>query len=148
MKKVRVITSAAMLGLLSIGTMTFMSCTKDCEVGYEGSNCKTLSREKFIGDWEGTDQCSSGSYDIDIAVSTSSVDEVTVNIANLGGFGGTVSVKGVMTGTNSLSIASQSVGGGRTLSGNMNVSGNQLTLQYTVQGTNGSDVCNGAYTKK
>ena len=31
--------------------MTTSSCTKTCDAGYEGSDCKTLVRAKYLGTW-------------------------------------------------------------------------------------------------
>lgn len=148
MKKVRVIASAALLTLTAFSAVTFTSCDKECEVGYEGSNCKTLSREKFLGSWKGDDQCGTGLYrDITVRIEPASGNEVTVLVTNMGGFGTSVVLNGTMTGMNSISIASQSTGANRTLRGDITMSGNDLRISYTSTDEDGDDVCNGVYTK-
>ena len=151
MKKARLILTASMLTIAGFSAVTLSSCSKDdevCPVGYEGSDCKTLSRTKFIGNWTGTDICGSGQYDIDLSVGTSSVSEVTALVNNAGGFGTNVTITGTVTGTNSLQFTNQNVGGGRTLSGTMTFTTNKMSFAYSVTGTSGTDNCNGSYDKQ
>lgn len=57
MKKVRVMSSAAMLALMSFGAMTMVSCgTEDeiCPVGKEGKNCDTEVRTAYYNTYRGT----------------------------------------------------------------------------------------------
>jgi len=53
MKKARLILSASLLAIGTFSAMTFSSCSKDevCPVGYEGKNCDTEMRAKFIKTW-------------------------------------------------------------------------------------------------
>ena len=57
MKKVRVMSSAAMVALMSFGAMTMVSCekTEDCAVGYEGKDCKTEIRAEMLGTYDAVD---------------------------------------------------------------------------------------------
>ncbi|RQO31754.1 hypothetical protein DBR32_07360 [Taibaiella sp. KBW10] len=148
MKKIRIIASAALLTLTAFGATTLTSCTKDCEIGYEGSDCKTLSRTKFIGDWKGADACNSGNYNITLKVSPSSTNEISALVTNAGGFGTSVIITGTVTSTNTISFTNQDVTGGRSLSGTMTANGNSLSFSYTVTPSVGvTDACTGTYTK-
>lgn len=56
MKKVRLMTSAALLAIAGF-TVTMTSCTKDekvCAVGLEGKNCEDLVKEKYFNTYRGT----------------------------------------------------------------------------------------------
>ena len=149
MKKVRVMASAALLTLTAFGAITLVSCKKDCEIGYEGSDCKTLSREKFMGSWQGQDICNSGTYNYTLQVSPSGTNAVTAIVSNPGGFGTAVTISGTVTSSNTVSFTNQDVGGLRTLSGTMTHNGgNNMSFNYTVTPSVGSsDACSGTFTK-
>ena len=54
MRSIRHILLASVLTVSAFSTVTFTSCKKDddgCAVGYEGTDCKTLSITKFIKNW-------------------------------------------------------------------------------------------------
>src|SRR5690606_15659855 len=61
MKKVRLVLVASLLSVGAISTLT--SCgddTKTCPVGYEGKNCDTEMRTKFVKNWSATDKTAGG----------------------------------------------------------------------------------------
>lgn len=149
MKKARIILSASLLTIASFATLTFSSCSKDevCPVGYTGKDCKTLVRDNFIGNWSGSDICTSGTYSIDLSISSSSASEVNALVTNAGGFGSSVIITGTVTADNKLSFTNQDVGGSRTLSGEMTFSGNSMSFSYQVNGVATTDNCNGSYNK-
>lgn len=152
MKKAKLMLSIGMLAFAGM-TTTLVSCGGDtaCPVGYEGSDCKTLSRDKFVATWSGSDVCTSGSYTIDMVVSSSSSSEVKALLSNPGGFGSAVSITGEITDSGTLTFTNQDVGGGRNLNGKItiNSTGTSITFDYTVTDTSGgSDNCVGTYTKK
>ncbi len=131
MKKARLILTASMLTIAGFTAVTFSSCSKDdkvCPAGYEGSDCKTLSRINLSATWTGKDICGSGKYDIDLKVDPSSASEVSAVVNNPGGFGASVTISGTVTGTNALSFTNQNVGGQRSLSGTMTFTGNKMSF--------------------
>ncbi|MBN8671717.1 MAG: calcium-binding EGF-like domain-containing protein [Chitinophagales bacterium] len=167
MKSIRNVALSALLTIGAFSAITYTSCNKDeckdvvcknggtcaagvcsCPTGYEGTNCETVSRDKFVGNWSGSDACTSGTYTIALSVAKSTND-INALVNNPGGFGGTVQITGTVTGKNTLSFTNASVGGGRTLTGSMTFNGNAMTFAYTVTPATGSaDVCNGTYTKQ
>ncbi len=57
MKKVRVMSSAAMLALMSFGAMTMVSCNPDeeiCPIGMDGSKCDNEVRLNYYNTYRGT----------------------------------------------------------------------------------------------
>lgn len=167
MKSIRNIAFTALLTLGAFSAITYTSCNKDeckdvvcqnggsclegtcsCATGYEGTNCETLSRTKFIGTWTGTDECGTDSYNITLTVGTAT-NAVSALVTNIGGYGTNITVTGNVTANNKISFTTVSVGGGRTLTGTMTFSGNSMTFDYTVT-ESGGDVtsCDGTYTKQ
>jgi hypothetical protein len=77
---------SAIIPLSTLAALTMTSCTKDetlvCDIGYEGSDCKTEVRSKFIKTWNAEDVPPSGSkllYTCPVATSTSSVVSVIIS---------------------------------------------------------------------
>ncbi len=167
MKSIRSVAFSALLTIGAFSAIMYTSCSKDackdvvcknggtcangtcsCPTGYEGTNCETLSRDKFIGNWSGSDVCTSGTYNIALSIASSS-NAINALVNNPGGFGGTIQITGNITDKNKLSFTNASVGNGRTLTGTMTISGNSMTFSYTVTPAVGvADACNGTYTKQ
>lgn len=167
MKSIRRIALSVLLTVGAFTAVMYTSCSKDeckdvtcqnggtcsggtctCPTGYEGTNCQTLTRDKFVGSYTGTDQCTTGQYNINLSISAASANNLQVLINNVGGFGTSITATGVVTSTNQVTITSANVGSGRVLNGTMTFNNNVMTFQYTVvQGTD-TDNCNGTYTKQ
>lgn len=151
MKKTKLMLSIGMLAFAGMAT-TLTSCTgndEPCPVGYEGEDCETLSRDKFIGNWDGSDVCGSGSYDIELQV-LAATDSVKALVKNPGGFGSTVTITGAITDESTLTFTNQDVGGDRILDGKMTINGSHtsLTFSYSVEDVDGDvDDCVGTYSK-
>jgi hypothetical protein len=175
MKRMKTIAVSVLLTLGAFSAITYTACTKDeckdvdcglngtcisgacsCATGYEGTNCQTKTRDRFIGTWTGSDVCGSGTYTITLTIGSSSTSDITALISNPGGFGTAVTITGTVTGPNTLTFTEANVGGARSLSGTMTFSGgttttdpNAMTFNYTVTPAVGSpDVCSGTYTKQ
>ncbi|MCC6187379.1 MAG: hypothetical protein IT256_09525 [Chitinophagaceae bacterium] len=76
----------AFLTVSALSTVTMTSCNKEetlvCDTGYEGSDCKTEVRAKYIKTWNAEDVTPSGSkllYSCPIASSTGSVTSVIIS---------------------------------------------------------------------
>jgi hypothetical protein len=133
----KVIYSALMMGALAFGTT---SCTKTCDAGYEGSDCKTEVRTKFLANNKvTTDNCAGSGYNMSI---TADSDVEYVVFSNLGNFSTPAVVKAKVDGT-ALSFTSFIDATGRKFTGTGTLAGNTITLTYTVVYTdNTSESCN------
>ncbi len=114
------------------GLFFVSSCTKTCDEGYEGTDCKTLIREKFVGQFKGPETCTVGTDNYTVTITGSSANVLNIVIANAynQGFTVTASVSG-----SSFTVAEQTVGSaGSKLQGSGSISGDgkNLTFTYTV----------------
>ncbi|MBI1289285.1 MAG: hypothetical protein GC178_17090 [Flavobacteriales bacterium] len=124
------------------GTCVDGTCV--CEAGYEGTSCDTEERAKFLASYSVSESCTSGNYTYSVTVTTSSTDVTKIIIGNFGDYG--VDVVATVSGS-SLTIANQTVGGG-TFSGSGQLSGNILTVTYTVTAGTDTDSCTMTCTKQ
>lgn len=128
------------------------TCSCVCDSGYEGTDCSTLSRTKFIGTYTVADACSaSGSASYTVVITASSTDETRVLISNFwDSYAANVvaSVDG-----NTITIANQdpdSDGYPVQGTGTYNTTANTITINYTVTETasGDNDVCQATFTKQ
>lgn len=124
------------------GTCVDGTCV--CDAGYTGTNCDTEERAQFLANYSVSESCTSGNYTYSIEVGTSSTDVTKVIISNFGDYG--VDVVATVNGS-SLTIANQTVGGG-TFSGSGQLSGNILTITYSVTAGTSTDSCTMTCTKQ
>lgn len=67
-------------------TTAFSSCKdeiKSCAMGYEGTDCKTLTRAKFIGQWKGSEQCNKDAQDYIVSITVNGNNDLMVNYTNV-----------------------------------------------------------------
>jgi hypothetical protein len=147
-KLVTFFATAAAVALL----MTAQSCSKTCDPGYEGSDCKALKSAKFIGNWAGTDACDTFHYAYTFTNVASSSSLMNISISNFGGFGPALFVTGNIDSTNSsvIHLTNQSLGGLRTVTGTITLTNSTtITTQYVVTPATGSaQTCAGTFTKQ
>lgn len=135
MKKARLILSASMFALMGMSAITFSSCSKDekvCEAGYEGKDCKTLSRDKFIGSWKGAEECTIGTDNYTISITAATGSEVKIIYSNV--YNQDFTATGTMTGPNGFSFNGDA-SGGVTFSGTAthDAGTGRLTVNYSVE---------------
>lgn len=163
MKKMKMYLMTAMLGVASLSVL-FTSCETDeckdvvcenqgvcnendgscdCPVGYEGTSCETLSRTKFLGTYTGSETCTVGTDTYSIQITANS-DDAKFNILNLynQSFTAIADADG-----NSFTILSQTVGAGVTASGSGSITGNNITITYTINDGVTSNTCTYTGTK-
>jgi len=128
------------------GTCNDGSCS--CASGYEGSTCGTEVRAKFLSTYNVTEACTSGNFNYQITITTSSAGVNRVIINNFGGYG--VSVVGSVSGS-SLTISNQQFdlqGNAATFSGSGQLNGLILTISYTISSGSSSETCTKTCTKQ
>jgi hypothetical protein len=115
----------------------------DCNAGHEGDNCEREVRAKFLGSYAFSENCTSGPDSYTVNVTPDGSDVTMIRIANIydAGQTTTATVSGM-----SLTIASQTFASG-TISGSGSISGNNVTLTYSITVGGASDSCTGTGTK-
>ena len=117
---------------------TISSCTKTCDLGYEGDNCKTEVRAKYLGNFNGSEACTSGTTPVSVNGVTVSGDVVKVTFTNLYGAG--FNTTGTVQADGSITIANQSFGTGQ-ISGSATINAGKIVITYTVTSGGASDAC-------
>ena len=125
-----------------------VSGTCDCASGYEGTDCSTISRDKFTDTWTVNEDCSSSapaSYIVSITNGSGITDVLISNMWDAF----VNSVHATVDG-NTISIASQEPDNdGFIVSGQGTISGTTITWSYTIDDTlygTGTDVCTSTWT--
>lgn len=104
------------------------ACT--CSAGYEGTYCETRSRDKFIGTYNGTEQCTVGT-DVYSLVLTANSDAIKLTMTNIYNIGTPPYVATcVMAAKDSFSFSGAD--GGVTFSGTGRLVSSTLTVRYTI----------------
>ncbi len=108
------------------------SCTEGdciCTAGFEGTDCGTQMRTKFIGIYNGTFSCPGQNFTVQMNVTTSSTG--ISNVVFNDGFDTWV---GTVSGS-SVTINTQTISAGVTIAGSGQLAGNILTLNLNLSGT-------------
>lgn len=126
--------------------MTTSSCSKTCEAGYEGSDCKTEVRAKYLGNWTESGTYTSGSVQGPInslaVVKSTSSGSVNDFISTFTFNGSAYSIKATLgTDGKTFTIASQSEPDGSTATGEGSFPTSTTVtetvhLSYPASGTN------------
>src|SRR4051812_28730932 len=103
MKSIKHIALGALLTISAFCAVLYTSCNKDkckdvtcqnggtcsdgnctCVTGYEGTNCETKSRDKFVGTYAGSEICSVGTdaYSITLAANSDALKLTYTNLYN------------------------------------------------------------------
>lgn len=119
-----------------------------CATGYEGTNCETEIRAKFLGSYTVSESCQSGNYSFSLSITSSSAGVSNIIINNFYDIG--INVSATING-NSVTIPNQTINDGGvalTISGSGQLSGNILTLTYNISAGTESDSCTATCTKQ
>ena len=115
------------------------SCTKTCDLGYEGSDCKTETRAKYLGNFNGTEVSTlAGTGPVSVNATSVNGDVTKVNFYNIydAGFNTTATLQA----DGSLNIATQSFGTGQ-ISGSAVITGGKVKITYTITAGGTADAC-------
>ncbi|MEO8066468.1 MAG: calcium-binding EGF-like domain-containing protein [Flavobacteriales bacterium] len=123
------------------GTCSDGTCS--CGTGYQGTDCGTEWRSKFLGSYVGNMACSTGNFTINLSVNNSAngVTSITMN-------DGTDTWVAVLSSTNNFSIATQAISGGTSVSGSGQLAGNILTLNLILSNSGNTVNCTYSGTKQ
>jgi hypothetical protein len=144
------------LGVVAVSVLSFNSCTTDackdvvcqnagvcedgtcvCAVGYEGTNCQTLVRAKYLGSYNVNETCSASTDTYAITIAAGATDG-SVTISNIYDAG--LVITGTVNADGGVTIASQSFGTA-TISGSMTKTGGVITINFTIALAGNSDSC-------
>lgn len=154
MKSIKNIAFSAMLALGAFGAVTYTSCNKDeckdvvcqnggtcvdgncvCATGYEGANCETESRAKFVKSWTATDtEVGGAALPTYSAIVTAGTSVTEVKIANFSDDFFTADVIATVSG-NTITIASQAPDNDNyrvSGTGTYNTVDKKISLSYTL----------------
>jgi len=110
-----------------------------CNPGYEGYNCKTEMRFKFIGDFSGYEACTTGPGIYEVQVLTNAASVQSIFIKNLNGFG--INVAATVN-KDSLTIPTQTLNpSGTVVSGTGIIYQNTLSINYTLVSNGNTNTC-------
>lgn len=125
------------------------SCTKVCDEGFEGSDCKTEWRTKFLGTYAFADICPSGNYTGTASISVSSNNNVTILITNFGGIGAAAVVNGTLVESNKVTITSGTANQYTVNSASGTINNNIINWTYSLTDpSNQSESCTSTWTKQ
>lgn len=142
----------ATAGLIAFSTFTFTSCskTKGCKTP-EDDNYDAAAEEadatkcnptgtvsKFLGNYTGSESCTSGSDNYTIEIVTGSSD-YSIKIKNLYNAGATFVINANVSQKN-ITIPNQTISG-ITINGSGTLNGNALSLTFNLSSSVGSDNC-------
>lgn len=118
----------AFLSITALAATTLTSCKKDepCASGYEGSDCKTLINAKFIGAYEGSENCTIGKDNYTVTLTAVSDNNMQLTLTNL--YNDNYVLTATITESNKFSISGTSKG--VTFTGSGVLSGKTLTINY------------------
>lgn len=133
---------------LNGGTCNDGTCT--CAAGYEGTDCSTEQRTKFLGTYTVNEACASGNYNYTFTSTSSSAGVTRILLNNFAAVDGST-VSATVSGT-SLNIAQQNFtvsGQNWGIVGSGQLNGNLLTITYTLTfPDNSTDGCTATCTKQ
>jgi len=136
MKKSRLLLSIGLLAFAGLST-TLTSCGDDdevCPVGYEGKDCKDLSRDKFLGKWGGSETCTVGTDNYTVNITASGSSEIKIVLSNIYNEG--FEATGTMSSTDKFDFSGSSTSGTTVTysgTGRLNAEG-ELVLKYDISG--------------
>lgn len=157
MKSIKQIVLGAFLFVSSACAVLYTSCTKDkckdvtcqnggtcsdgkctCPTGYEGTNCETLSRAKFIGTYVGSEICATGTDNYSISLAANS-DNLKLTYSNL--YNNTPSITATCTMAATDSFTFSGTQATITFNGSGRLVGNALTVHYTITDGTNNNTC-------
>lgn len=167
MKSFKQIALSAFITISAFGAVLYTSCNKDeckdvvcqnggtcsagictCATGYEGTNCETKSRDKFVGTYAGTEICTTGNDAYSVIISANS-DAIKLTMTGLYN-DPTAPYTAICTMTSATAFTfsgSSSASTSIIFSGTGTLASNTVTIKYTVTNGATSNSCTFTGTK-
>lgn len=134
-QKITLLLSTAAVFLLGFA---FSSCTKVCNLGYEGSDCKTAIVTKYIGSFSGQETCAAATDSFLVAFWAPTGDSTKLNIMNL--YNTNLICTGNVLANGSIAIPYQNFGNSGFINGDVTLTGGKIRVNYHLKITGLSDV--------
>lgn len=137
MKSLRTLALGAFLTITAMSAVTFTGCNKDsadCELGYEGKNCATEMRDKFVKSWSASDLTGS----TPVVYTAPIVKGTSINAVIIGNFSGDffsgATINAIISSSTTITIPEQTPnsGGNYKVSGSGELTSGKIFLTYTI----------------
>lgn len=116
-----------------IGAVALLnSCKYTCDLGYEGDNCTTAVREKYLGTFSGNELCGSAADSFNIALSEVANDVTKIRLTNLHNANNQNAI-GTVLENGSVTIPSQAFGSGGNINGTVTLVNGKVNVEYVVK---------------
>jgi len=116
-------------GLLVLALAFISSCTRVCDLGYEGDHCVTRVTDKYLGTFSGKETCGSVTDSFNVAITEVAGDVSKIKIYNVHNVN--LNAIGTVLDNGSIAIASQSFGTGN-ISGSVTLVGGKKSISYLI----------------
>ncbi|HLP18904.1 MAG TPA: hypothetical protein VK174_01310 [Chitinophagales bacterium] len=110
--------------------VTIASCTRTCDLGYEGDHCVDPVRAKFIGTFSGSETCGTTTDTFSVAISEVSNDVTKIRINNIANT--SLNATGTVLENGSITLAPQAFGNGGNINGSVTFTGGKVNLAYHI----------------
>ena len=124
-------TTKAILALVAVATViSISSCTRTCDIGYEGANCTARVTDKYIGTFSGRETCGAVTDTFTMAITEVAGDVAKIKIYNI--HNTNINATGTVLDNGSVALASQSFGTGN-ISGSVTIDASgKKTVSYLI----------------
>ena len=124
-------TTKTLLAVVALATLiSISSCTRTCDIGYEGDNCTARVTDRYIGTFSGRETCGAvnDTFTVDITEVAGDVAKIKIyNIHNTN-----IHATGTVLENGSVALASQSFGTGN-ISGSVTIDASgKKTVSYLI----------------
>ena len=132
---------------------TCVEGTCNCAEGYEGTNCETAMRDKFVSSYSATETCANfpgQTFNSTMVISASNASALKVVITNIyeNGWSVVADISGDNLSFTNVDIAGLPAGFVVKATGTANLVGTVLTMNYTITEGGTSDNCQLTGTKQ
>lgn len=158
-------TTLQFIGIFAVVTASFFSACTDpckdincdkgtcadglclCDAGYEGTLCDTRITNKFVGNFDLSEYCTTANSSYPCSITESSSELMEINIYNL--YASSMTFRAIVNEDGiSFTIPAQTIGSAIISgSGSINTSGSTITINYTVAVGTLVDACTATLTR-